>query len=571
MRKPIEKSGLLTRMRSSVASFIAPSTGASSPLGSRSRAHDTAYESGSSSRRTLAWNPQRVGPTTSIYTSQDKMLSRARDQIRNNPWASSAIDNFEAQVISTGIRPRWNVKSKAQREKIEREFNKWAKSCDYYGQMSFWGLQALAAREVFESGEVFTRMYTRPADFNMRVPLQLQLLEAEQLPIFRNNPFGDGNSNPVRAGIEFDNYGRRVAYQFYNVHPYETMFYPMDGLQFMRVPASDVVHTYRPIRAGQLRGIPHLSSVLALLYELDQYTDAELSRKKIQAMWAAFVTKTSPDTDVIPIDSDHSDFVTGSPGTQISQLEPGTVNELLPGEDIKFPNLPADMDFESFMRVAGHRFAVGCGMTYEQLTGDLKGVNYSSIRAGLLDFRRKCELLQFNIFVHQFCQPIVCRWLKEAVLAGALDLPGYAQNPGKYEDILWTPSGWDWVDPLKDVQAEIAAIRAGLTTRSHSVAQRGRDVAVQDEEWVRDKERQDELGLVFDTDPSKILFKSKANPTDPVLLNADKDVNGDSSDGGSNGGSDGGGENGEEGGDQNQPSTSPRPSNRRAALYSMMP
>jgi len=61
------------------------------------------------------------------------------------------------------------------------------------------------------------------------------------------------------------------------------MFCPPDALQVERVPAADVLHAYKPIRAGQFRGLPWLTAVLAKLYELEQYTDAEIVRNKISA------------------------------------------------------------------------------------------------------------------------------------------------------------------------------------------------------------------------------------------------------------------------------------------------
>lgn len=481
------------------------------------------YDAGSTGRRSYGWNPTRLGPTTSLYTSLDRMVPRSRDAIRNNPWAASAIDNFEAQVISTGIRPRWKIKNKSRREHVEAEFAKWARRCDACGQSSFYGMQGIAAREMFEGGEVFARMHIRPPSFNMRVPLQIQLMETEQLPLWRNSmsSTGDGVAvgNTLRAGIEFDQYDRRVAYHFYRAHPGETMFYPMDGLSFQRVPAEYVIHCYRPLRAGQLRGQPHLASVLTMLYELEQYEDFEILRKKTQTLWAAWIRKTSPDTDVVTVDPSNPQTAPAGidPGTANVHLEGGTLNELLPGEDIIFPTLPQDSDFSTFMRHQGHRFAAAVGATYEQITGDLNGVTYSSIRAGLLDFRRKCEMLQHQVFVQQFCQPIAEMWLKEAFMAGVIDLPGYARDPDQYTDILWTPSGWDWVDPLSDVQASIFAIRAGLDTRSRVVAGRGRDVAFLDEEWVADRDRAHELSLVYDTDPSQVLTKGARNP----VLDAD--------------------------------------------------
>ncbi|MGF1658641.1 MAG: hypothetical protein ACFCUS_04380 [Rubrimonas sp.] len=57
----------------------------------------------------------------------------------------------------------------------------------------------------------------------------------------------------------------------------------------------------------------------------------------------------------------------------------------------------------------------------------------------------------------------------EAVLAGALDLPGYAREPARYRAEQWIPPRWDWVDPLKDIQAQVLAIEARLLSRRKAV------------------------------------------------------------------------------------------------------
>ena len=44
----------------------------------------------------------------------------------------------------------------------------------------------------------------------------------------------------------------------------------------MRVPAAEIVHLFRPLRPGQIRGEPWLARALVKLNELDQYDDAEL-------------------------------------------------------------------------------------------------------------------------------------------------------------------------------------------------------------------------------------------------------------------------------------------------------
>lgn len=482
------------------------------------------YQSASTNRRGFGWQPTRLGPTSALWTSLDLMQARSRDAARNNPWAVSAIDTFEAQVIGPdGIRPHWNIPDPKLKEIVETEFRLWATStsADHAGLLNFYGLQALACREIFEAGEVLARTYTRPASWNLRVPFQIQLIESEQMPVWRNILNSNGTldipaDNSVRTGIEFDKWGRRVAYHLYKENPGETMLFPFDGLQFARIPASEMLHCYKPRRAGQLRGTPHLASVLGLLLEIDQYTDASLVKKKIQTLFAGFVKKIDPNTDILPNTLDAASTSPGlpptspDPGTEDVKIETGTLQTLLPGEDITFPNLPAENDLEVFMKIQLHKFAVGVGMTYEQLTGDLEGVNLSSIRAGLLDVRRKLEQFQRNIMIQQFCAPIALAWMREAVLAGVIRLPGYAQNPAQYVDISWSTPGWPWIDPVKEVDAKVTEIRAGLTSREQVVAEKGDDIALVDARNAADNDRTEKLGILYDSNSTKVLSRGES-------------------------------------------------------------
>jgi lambda family phage portal protein len=141
------------------------------------------------------------------------------------------------------------------------------------------------------------------------------------------------------------------------------------------------------------------------------------------------------------------------------------------------------------------------GITYEMLTGDLSQVNYSSIRAGLLEFRRRCEALQHGVIVHQLCRPLWRAWMDQAVLEGALSLPGYSRQQRTYQSAKWIPQGWQWVDPQKEFNAIKLAIRAGLMSRSEAISAYGYDAEDVDREIAADNARADALGLVFDSDP----------------------------------------------------------------------
>jgi lambda family phage portal protein len=147
--------------------------------------------------------------------------------------------------------------------------------------------------------------------------------------------------------------------------------------------------------------------------------------------------------------------------------------------------------------------AAGIGITYEQLTGDLTGVNYSSIRAGLLEFRRRCEMLQWHTIIFQFCQPIARRWMDTAVAAGLIRIPegNYSRNRRKYYRIDWRTQRWQWVDPLKDSMAALLEVRGGFRPRSSVIAEMGEDAEDTDRVYAEDAARADGLGLVFDSDP----------------------------------------------------------------------
>jgi lambda family phage portal protein len=248
--------------------------------------------------------------------------------------------------------------------------------------------------------------YRRPED-GLPVALQIQVLEAEHLPVTLN--ITADNGNVIRAGIEFDRLGRRVAYHLYRSHPEDGMLAPMSGdggLATVRVDASEIMHLFRPMRPGQIRGEPWLARALVKLNELDQYDDAELVRKKTAAMFAGFVTRLAPEDNLL------GEGLADANGVALAGLEPGTMQILEPGEDIKFSQ-PADVggSYSEFLRMQFRAVAAAMGVTYEQLTGDLTQVSYSSIRAGLLEFRRRVESLQHGVIVHQLCRPIWQAWM----------------------------------------------------------------------------------------------------------------------------------------------------------------
>jgi lambda family phage portal protein len=447
------------------------------------------FEAASATRRTYGWNPSTGDINTLLAGGIESLRPRSRDMVRRNAWATNALDAFVGNAIGVGIKPQSAHPDLALKEKIQELWLRWTDEADATGLTDFYGLQSLACRTVMEAGECLIRMRPRLPKDGLSVPLQLQLLEPEHLPTMETRRLENGNY--LRSGIEFNGIGQRVAYRLYREHPGDVSN-PMASSDLVRVPAEWVLHLFRPIRPGQLRGQPWLTQVLLKLHELDQYDDAELVRKKTAAMFAGFVVKNSSASPIL------GEKATAG-GTPVASLEPGTLQILLPGEDIKFSN-PADVgaSYETFMRVQLRSIAAGMGITYEQLTGDLTGVNYSSIRAGLLEFRRRCEQFQHQVIVFQMCRPIWRRWIDLAILSGALPKQS---DVAPYYSVKWIPPGFAWVDPLKDIKAQMMAVRAGFKSRAEVVSEQGYDAEAIDREIAADNARADALGLSYDTYP----------------------------------------------------------------------
>ena len=455
------------------------------------------YDGAGRGRRTLAWQVGNPSAVAALAFAQDSLRAKSRDLVRRNPWAAAGIDAFVANAIGTGIKPQSMVSNPALRESIHALWRDWCIDADAAGLTDFYGLQTLACRALLEGGECLVRLRWRRSEDRLPVALQLQVLEPEHLPMTRNHALPSGNV--IRAGIEFDSLGRRVAYHLYRSHPGDGALAPMSGsggLDTVRIKADDIIHLFRPLRPGQIRGEPWLARALVKLHELDQYDDAELVRKKTAAMFAGFITHVSPDDPLM------GEGAPDAQGAALAGLEPGTLQLLEPGEDVKFSE-PADVgsSYDSFMRQQFRAVAAAMGITYEMLTGDLTQVNYSSIRAGLLEFRRRCEAFQHSVIVHQLCRPIWTAWMDQAVLEGTLTMAGYTRRARAYRAVKWVPQGWQWVDPQKEFNSMVTAIRAGLLSRAEAVSAFGYDVEDIDREIASDNARADGLGLQFDSDP----------------------------------------------------------------------
>lgn len=472
----------------------------------------TMFDAGRSERRLRSVPTAAQAINTQIRRYGRTIVARSRYLCNNNPYASAAKDIFTSALVGCGIKPSPLIDDKTIKAELQIVHNEWCDEADADGLTDYYGLQELLGAEMFEAGEVFVRFRERRPEDGLLVPLQLQVMPSEMLPLDDNRELANGRR--VEMGIQFDPIGRREGYHFWKYHPYSDV-----GTRYEKVfvPASEILHLFKPRIVGQLRGIPHTISAIAKLAMMDQYDDAELERKRTAALFAGIVTRKAAE-----VDEDHPlELASTIPGTIAEDgsvlapssgplfeesvsglgygLEPGAMIDLAEGEDIKFSE-PADVggNYEVFQYRTLLSIAAGFGVPYAAMTGDLRQANYGSIRAGLIDFRRRVEAMQHNVMVYQFCRPVRARWLSSAVLAGALESVTPTDYQLRTRDLLrvkWIPPKWEWVDPYKDRQAEKLAVDNGFKSRSDVQEAEGYDPEETDARIAADQERADKLEL----------------------------------------------------------------------------
>lgn len=481
----------------------------------KAEASRTSYEAASTAPRVARWQGNGAGPTTSITRDLPKLRARSRDRRRNDGVADSAIEIMTANVIGTGIKPQWRTPDRELNKALTDLWLNWTDFSDPGGQMDFYGQQAAAFAGMMEGGEIFARLRTRRVADGLPVPLQVQLLESEHCPVEKTESYGSAR---IVNGIEFNPIGQRAAYWLYREHPGDQNFlFNSDGNMPLRVPAAEIVHLAGVRRLSNVRGEPWLTRALMRMYDLDQTDDALVMRMKIGNLFAGFIKPSAEGKFSWSDESGNvaADATVDGGGRALATLEPGLMQVLGPGEDVTFASPPeAGSSYEAFNKIQMRKIAASVGLTYEQLSGDFSGVNDRTWRSAMNEFHRRLEKIQLQLVAFQFCRPICQRFVELAILNGLIKIPA-GMDESKVLRPAWIAPVRPYINPVQDVQANVAEVTAGFKSRTQVVSERGVDVEELDEEIQRDMEREEKLDLSFTTSVGAAAPPAPAAPGQP--------------------------------------------------------
>jgi len=468
------------------------------------------YNGASKSRPALSnWNA--FGGSAETDISHDLPLNRARsrDQVRNNPIANGTVGQTTTNVIGTGLSLSPAIDAQflgltqdqaddwAANTKREWLLFANSKNCDITRQQNFFQLQDLVFRSRAESGDV--AVITPMKDRGSVYSLCLQVVEADRM----SNENRKQNTDKLIDGVELDEDGAAIAYHFSSHHPGDLR---KTNMNWQRVPAygengrRNVLHLFKKLRPGQVRGVPDFAPIIEQLKQLGRYTDAELQAAVVSGMFAMFIRMDHNAFGDLFNDDGKKTYVENASKWDGNLDSGGRVVNLLPGEEPIAPNVGRpNSEFDPFVQSILRQIGMSLEIPYEVLIMHFQS-SYSAARAALLaawkTYRRWRDWMATD-----FCQPVYELFMDEAVAKGRIKAPGYFSDPltrAAWCAAVWTGDGPGSIDPSKEVKAAKERVDMGISTLdTESILHDGIDYATKHRQLVKEKAMRDRDGLTI--------------------------------------------------------------------------
>jgi capsid protein len=126
--------------------------------------------------------------------------------------------------------------------------------------------------------------------------------------------------------------------------------------------------------------------------------------------------------------------------------------------------------------------------------------------------------------IDHFIQPVFDKWLLQTMSFKS----DFMLPPDKYnkfaDNAIFVPRSWGWIDPVKEVKANIDGLNAGVVTMQDVQANYGRDV----EELFEQHSREEEIAKLYDVKTAYQPFGAVKMPIDAEIQDdGDEDEQGE--------------------------------------------
>lgn len=482
-----------------------------------------AYEGADRFSKELAlWMPPLASADFDTLFDKPALDARARDAVRNDAYVAAGAEIHKNSIVGAqyllnckpetkilGLDDTWEEE---YQEEVETKFHLWAESdqcwVDKTRLLNFTAIVRMCAGLMVTGGEFLAsgEWMKDGRPFQTAV----QLIDTDRL----SNPWGQWNNPRLRGGVVKNDDGIAVGYQIRRAHPVDfTNFATFDAYKWDLIPAETpwgrrkIIHILDPWRVDQSRGLAKMVSALNELRMAKKFREVVLQNAILNATYAASIESDLPSETVFTqlgggnlgevamqqAIMGYAQAYLGAikqyaggaknlaiDGAKIPHLFPGTKLQLRPAGS----GGPLGTDFEASIN---RYLAAALGVSYEQFTGDLTGVNYASFKAGAGEVEKGMRSAKRR-GADRCANAIFRLWLEEAISTGEITsmskkAPSIYDSNGRlgmnfdaYAACEWIGAGKGQVDELKETQAAIQRILFGLSTYETELARlRGAD------------------------------------------------------------------------------------------------
>ena len=445
-------------------------------------------------------------------------LDRKADMVVGGRLMVRAVPDFDTLGVTD------KEKQKKIRKAIEREFKNWAYDRrllqDAEGHYDFGGMMWLALRNLEgPDGECLGVIHydeKRAKAYNHRWATFVEIVDPDRL----DTPPEQAANPRVQEGKVLDKHNRAVGFFIRKKHPSEEMT-DLSDMEFELVPRE--TPTGRPVgfhwfvkrRAGSLRGVSTLVTVLKQTGMLDKFDDAYLAAATINQVLATYIQSYSSSRTVanqlapggLDAATDWNLFEKKMGYYDKVKMRVGgaRIPVLPPGDEIKMSAVNrAIQDPTLFRNGFLRQFASAIGISFEQLSKNFSDANYSAARAALLDIWQGIQRLRFWFGQH-VAALVYDAVTEEAIKKGRIEelddvlaSRPFDEYRTAYCACFWTGPGFPQIDPEKEAKAAKMLIDAKLESREEIIAQRGRDREVVFDEIEEERDDAEARGFMLD-------------------------------------------------------------------------
>jgi len=471
------------------------------------------------------WIPRRLFSHQQESMQRERIVERSIDLTNNDPHAAGIVNSFATTVVGAGLQPQPSLDADVlgmEKEAVRRLqqqqraiYAAWSPYADAGGRMTDGAIQFLLQCCMLRFGE-FLVLLPMIKDGAGPYSLAVQVIH----PLRLKTPTDLTQNKNIRDGVEVGKYGEPVAYWIKKADVSTSLYSPDTSKNFLRITAKkghrwNVRHCFIQDDPDMVRGMPFFAPAMKFFRDLNDYLDAELVANVVTAAYALFIETGSSDPwDTAEGMAHHDNDETGVDRVRYEEIIPGSVMYGAKGQKPHaLGNTRPGTTFQVFVKEIKKALAMSLGMPYVTLFKDVEETNYAGFRSAMLD--------AWRVFTHRrtwlgtnYCQPVRIMLMEEAWLRGHMDAPKFYERMHFYTVCNWVGSPKGNIEPIKEIQADILAIKNNLKTRAQTISEQGNG------EWRTnidqlEEEKQDLEAKGLDPNPdTKMDTAAKEDKTD---------------------------------------------------------